>query len=149
MYLRAAENITCSQASLFSLETAAAEIDRVLTDCIVKARPAYLMLPTDIAFAKISSAPLATPLSRLPAPNDEEVEADAINQIVEAIKAAGDKSVVLVDACAIRHGVRHEVADFVKKTGIAVFAAPLGKTAVDPEYKNYGGVSEVLQRFMP
>jgi len=139
-YYRAAEQVTCAQASLFHASNAAFEIDRILHECIVKARPVYLMLPTDIAYAKISSARLSTPVSTTPLPNEPETETDVINQLVSIIQEAGDTAIALVDACAIRHGCTGEVSDFLRKTGMRVYSAPMGKCAIDCDYPNYGGV---------
>ncbi|KAJ7288386.1 thiamine diphosphate-binding protein [Mycena rebaudengoi] len=131
-YLKASENFTISQASLFDPSTAAVEIDRVLTDCITRARPVYLTLPTDLVFHKISSERLKIPLPRVPPPNDPEVEAFVLDEIVKLVEAAEDDVVILVDACAIRHDVRAE--------GFPVYSAPMGKTAVSENYERYGGI---------
>lgn len=60
--------------------------------------------------------------------------------ICKQVEAAGGDAIVLVDACAIRHSVRMEVNDFLRKTGFPVYAAPMGRTAVDENYERYGGV---------
>ncbi|KAF7346218.1 Pyruvate decarboxylase [Mycena sanguinolenta] len=139
-YIKAAENFTVSQAILTEANAAAAEIDRVLTDCITRARPAYLTLPTNLVFEKISSERLKIPLSRLPPPNDPETEAFVLDEIVKLVEEAEDDVVILVDACAIRHDVRAEVNDLIKKTGYPVYSAPMGKTAVSEKYERYGGI---------
>ncbi|TRM64754.1 thiamine diphosphate-binding protein [Schizophyllum amplum] len=139
-YEKAAQQFTIAQADLFDVQTAASEIDRVITSCIVKARPAYLTLPTDIAYKRISSDRLKTPLSSLLPVNESAAEAHVIEEIERLVKAADDSVVVLVDACAIRHDVRQEVDELIKKTGFPVFAAPMGKTAVSEQYERYGGI---------
>ncbi|KAJ6584893.1 thiamine diphosphate-binding protein [Mycena capillaripes] len=139
-YIKAAENFTISQAILTETVTAAAEIDRVLTDCITRARPVYLTLPTNLVFEKISSERLKIPLSRLPPPNDPDVEAFVLDEIVKLVEQAAEDVVILVDACAIRHDVRSEVHELVTKTGYPVYSAPMGKTAVSENYERYGGI---------
>ncbi|KAF7299075.1 Pyruvate decarboxylase [Mycena indigotica] len=139
-YIKAAENFSISQAILTSKENAAAEIDRVLTDCITRARPVYLTLPTNLVYEKISSARLKIPLSRLPPPNDPDVQTFVIDEIVKLVQEADDDVVVLVDACAIRHDVREEVNELIKKTGFPVYSAPMGKTSVSENYERYGGI---------
>ncbi|KAJ6508886.1 pyruvate decarboxylase [Mycena sanguinolenta] len=139
-YIKAAENFTISQAILTEAKTAAAEIDRVLTDCITRARPVYLTLPTNLVFEKISSERLKIPLSRLPPPNDPDMEAFVLDEIVKLVEAAEDDVVILVDACAIRHNVRTEVNELIKNTGYPVYSAPMGKTAVSEKYERYGGI---------
>ncbi|KAJ6512212.1 pyruvate decarboxylase [Mycena vitilis] len=139
-YIKASENFTISQAILTDKTSAAAEIDRVLTDCITLARPVYLTLPTNLVFEKISSERLKIPLSRLPPPNDPDVSAFVLDEIVKLVEAAVDDVVILVDACAIRHDVREEVNELITKTGYPVYSAPMGKTAVSENYERYGGI---------
>lgn len=68
---------------------------------------------------------------------------DEIAKLAQAAQEAENGKhgvVILVDACAIRHGVRDEVKEFCEKTGFPVYAAPMGKTAIDEDYARYGGV---------
>ena len=133
---------------LSSKATAASEIDRVITDCLVRAHPVYLMLPTDIVHERILATRLKTPLNITSVENEPEIEAfvlDEIVKLVEGVTKGKEKGnvIVLVDACAVRHSVKKEVDELVKKTGFPVFAAPMGKTAVDESYERYGGVSAI------
>lgn len=139
-YYRAAEQVTISAASLESKDTAAAQIDRILTDCLVMARPVYLMLPTDLAYERIPSYRLKTPINSNPPDNDPDVEQFALDEIVKFVQEADEDVIILADACAIRHGVKQEIAELVKRTGFPVYAAPMGKTAVDESYERYGGI---------
>ncbi|KAJ7474831.1 pyruvate decarboxylase [Mycena latifolia] len=138
-YIKAAENFTISQGIITDKNTAAAQIDRVLTDCITRARPVYLTLPTNLVFEKISSERLKIPLSRAQLPNDPEVEAFVL-EVLKLAKEAQDDVVFLVDACAIRHDAREEVNALIRKTGLPVYSAPMGKTAVAETYERYGGI---------
>ncbi|KAJ3747327.1 pyruvate decarboxylase [Lentinula detonsa] len=139
-YTKAAEQFTYSQAILTSAISAAAEIDRVLSDCVIKGRPVYITLPTDLAYAKISSDRLKIPLPRHPSPNDPEVEAFVIDEIVKQVEEADGDVVVIADACAIRHDAIDELKDLLHKTGYPVYAAPMGKSAIDETYERYGGI---------
>nr|GAT60368.1 pyruvate decarboxylase [Mycena chlorophos] len=139
-YIKAAEQFTVAQGIITGKDSAAAEIDRVLTECITRARPVYLTLPTDIVYQKISSERLKIPLSRLPPPNDPDVQAFVLDEIVKLVDAADDDIVVLVDACAIRHDVRKEVNELIKKTGLPVYSAPMAKSAVSESSERYGGI---------
>jgi len=89
---------------------------------------------------QISSERLKIPLSQKFPPHHPEMEEFVINLIHERVTEAGGDVVVLVDACVIRHDVRKEVVDLLQKTGFPVYATPMGKTAVDENYKRYGGV---------
>ena len=100
----------------------------------------YLSLPTDIAYEKISAARLSTHLNREPPKNDPEIEASVIESVYKLVKEAGSDVVVLIDACTIRHRVKKELREFLDKTQFPVYAAPMGKTAIDEDYPRYGGV---------
>jgi pyruvate decarboxylase len=95
----------------------------MVTLIAVQARPGYITIPTDIAYEKVSSSRLQTPLSLLPSPNDGETEAFVLKQIVKAVQDAGENVIILVDACTIRHYVRHEVAELARKTRLPVFSS--------------------------
>ncbi|KAG5349535.1 hypothetical protein C0989_003292 [Termitomyces sp. Mn162] len=139
-YTVAAQQFTYSQATLRNKNNAAVEIDRVLIDCITKARPVYLSLPTDLVSAKISTERLRTPLTRSPPPNDPQIESFVVDLIAKQFEEAEGDVVVLVDACAIRHGVKEELNEFLKKTKFPVYSTPMGKTAVDENFERYGGI---------
>lgn len=143
-YHKAAEHFVKSHASLTDKATAAAEIDRVLTDCVVMARPVYLMLPTDLVHEQVSSKRLKTPLNVEPPENDADIENFVLDEIVKLIDQAEQEVVILVDACAIRHGAKKEVAELVEKSHFPIYAAPMGKTAIPEDYERYGGVSRTI-----
>ncbi|KII86955.1 hypothetical protein PLICRDRAFT_43649 [Plicaturopsis crispa FD-325 SS-3] len=139
-YIKASSHFTVAQAILMDKSNAAAEIDRVITECITKARPAYLTFPTDLVYEKISSANLRVPLTRSLPINEPEVEEFVLSEIVKLVEAANEDVVILLDACTIRHDVREEVNDLLVKTGFPVYSAPMGKTAVSESYARYGGI---------
>ena len=140
-YHVAAQQFAISHGSLQDVNTAPAEIDRILTDCVVLGRPAYLMLPTDLVHQQVSRKRLLTPLNVEPPQNDQEIEAHVLNEITKLLEEADNDAVILLDACTIRHGVRKEAKAFIEKTGLPVYAAPMGKSAISETYERYGGVS--------
>ena len=135
----------CSSANLTDKHTVAAEIDRVLTETVIAAKPSYLMLPTDLVHVKISKKRLLTPLNIEPPRNNPEVETFVLDEMMKLIEAADRDVVILVDACAIRHGVRKELKQLVEQTRFPVYAAPMGKTAVSEAYERYGGVRLIVE----
>ncbi|KAF8558312.1 pyruvate decarboxylase [Imleria badia] len=139
-YTKAAEQVTISQAMLMNKVNAAADIDRVLTDCITRARPVYLTIPTDMVSEKISAERLKTPLSRALPLNDPGVEAFVLDEITKVIDESGSDVIILVDACVVRHDVVDEVKDLVIATRFPVYSAPMAKTAISEEYDRYGGI---------
>ncbi|KAG9315659.1 thiamine diphosphate-binding protein [Chiua virens] len=140
VYTKAAEQVTISQGMLMSSASAAAEIDRVLSDCITRARPVYLTFPSDMASVKISAKRLKIPLSRVRPRNDHGVETFVLDEINKIIDEAEGNIVILVDACVIRHDVRDEVKELVTATRFPVYSTPMGKTAINEDYERYGGV---------
>lgn len=98
-------------------------------------------MPTDMVNKEISSDRLSIPLSNAQPANPMQTEEFAIELIHQRVQEAEGNVVVIVDACVIRHGVREEVREFVEETGFPVYAAPMGKTAIDENYRRYGGVS--------
>ena len=100
----------------------------------------YITLPTDVAYERISTARLSTPLNKEPPENDPDIEASVVESIYRLVKEADGDVVVLIDACSIRHRIKKELREFVDKTQFPVYAAPMGKTAIDEDYLRYGGV---------
>ncbi|KAG5220735.1 Pyruvate decarboxylase [Salix suchowensis] len=156
-YEKAAEQFTISQAILKDPNTAAAEIDRVLTDCITSVclssflpeaaaqplplRPAQCISPS-LLISCIPKYHLPSSGSPCPAPspNDQDVEKFVLDEIVKLVETVDNDAIFLVDACAIRHDVRDELDEMIRKTGFPVYSAPMGKTAVSEQYERYGGI---------
>lgn len=88
----------------------------------------------------MSASRLQVPLSHDPAENDKETEEDVINEISKLVEHADGSVIVIVDACTIRHNVKKEVREFLDATHFPVYAAPMGKTAINEDYERYGGV---------
>ncbi|KAJ3781340.1 pyruvate decarboxylase [Lentinula aff. detonsa] len=140
VYAQAAELFAYSHTILNDPQTAAAEIDRVLSDCILQSRPVYIALPTDVAYIKISHERLSVPLPRLPAQNHSLGEAVVIEEILKLVEQAQGDVVVLVDVGAVRYNAVEEVKAFVETAGFAVYASPMGKSVISEAYERYGGL---------
>ncbi|KAF8133926.1 thiamine diphosphate-binding protein [Boletus edulis] len=140
VFTKAAEQVTISQAMLMNKVHAAAEIDRILIDCITRARPVYLTFPSDMVSEKVSAKRLKIPLSRTLPPNDPQVEQFVLDEIIKVIGEAGGDMAILVDACVLRHDVQDEVKDLVTATRFPVYSTPMGKTTVSEQFDRYGGV---------
>ena len=100
------------------------------------------MLPTDLVHVHIPKKRLLTPLNLEPPRNNPEVESFVLDEIMKLVEAAERDVVILVDACAIRHGVKKELRELAERTRFPVYAAPMGKTAISETYERYGGVSD-------
>ena len=69
------------------------------------------MLPTDIAYEKTPAKRLKEPLNVSPPEHDPEIEEFVLDEIVKLVEQADRDVIILVDACAVRHNVRHEVEE--------------------------------------
>lgn len=105
-----------------------------------QARPVYLELPTDRVYPKIPRGRLKTPLRPIRQTTDLAEEDFVLNEIQQLVEKAGHEVVILVDACTIRHDVKEEVWELLRRTEFPVYSAPMGKTAVPEDYDRYGGV---------
>lgn len=105
----------------------------------LQSKPVYLGLPTDIVFQEISAEPLKTPLNTDIPENEPELEKEVIERIVDLYQKAKNP-VILVDACTLRHRVRLEAQELIKKTGLPYAVAPMGKSAVDETLPGFLGV---------
>ena len=132
-------SLSCAVAKLEDPHSAATLIDYAIRECWVKSRPVYITLPTDIVQKKVEGERLKTPIDLAVPKNDKERE-DYVVDVVLRYMHAAKSPVILVDACAIRHRVLEEVHDLVKASGLPTFVAPMGKSAVDETFENYGGV---------
>ncbi|KAG0126891.1 thiamine diphosphate-binding protein [Tuber indicum] len=132
-------NISVTSTILNDPHRAASEIDRVLSACWVKARPSTAGLPTDIAPTEIPAAHLDTPLDLKIPENEPETESEVVDEITRLMYNSKN-TIILADACAIRHRVLDELHELVEKTQLPTFVSPMGKGAVNEELEWYGGV---------
>ncbi|EXJ77177.1 hypothetical protein A1O3_10335 [Capronia epimyces CBS 606.96] len=136
-----AANITVAQANLTDAETAAAEIDRCLRECVLQSRPVYIELPTNMVKARVSAAGLASPIDRsllVPA-NDEAVEDSKADLILGKIYAS-KQPFIIVDGFTSRYGIRDEADELVRVTGFPTSTTPFGKGIVNETYPNFHGI---------
>lgn len=133
------KEISADSAILKSKQGAGEAIDRILVTAMKSARPVYLALPTDLVHATIPSAPLQTPLDYSADDNDADAEAYVLN-VAEKHIADARSAVILVDACAARHGCIAETNQLIAKSGLPVFATPMGKAIIDEDHPQYGGI---------
>lgn len=133
------KEISCDVAKLNRPSEIADQIDHSIRQCLIKSRPVYLMLPTDMVQTKVEGERLDTPLD-LNEPANEPEKEDYVVGVVMKYLLAAKKPIILVDACAIRHHVLNEVHALIEKTKLPVFVTPMGKGAVDEGHPSYGGV---------
>lgn len=132
-------HISCDVAKLNNPADIAVQIDHCLRQCLIRSKPVYIMVPTDMAEAKIEGARLDTPID-LSEPKNEPEREDYVVDVVMRYLHAAKKPVILVDACAIRYHVLDEVHKLIEKSKLPVFVTPMGKGAVNEQHDNFGGV---------
>lgn len=115
------------------------KIDLAIKTAKIEQKPVYLAIPTNIGEFKVPKAALDTPIDFSFADNEPQAEQEVLDLVYEEIKKS-KRPIILVDACAKRHGSVEEVLKFVRRTGFPVFTTPMGKSVVDESYERYGGV---------
>ena len=96
MYEAMSKHITVATTVLKDPETAASEIDRVLTSMMHESRPVYIGVPTDIAYALISDDHLKVPLPVSLAEDDRSVSEKVAAEIKTRLENAS-KPIIIVD----------------------------------------------------
>nr|POE79583.1 pyruvate decarboxylase [Quercus suber] len=121
------KEVTVAQANLLNTETAPSEIDRVLRTCYVESRPVYIQLPTDMVEQPVPARLLDTPIDVEICASDKDAEDLAVQLILERLYEA-------------KYPIRSQVEALVKKSGIPVFVAPMGKGVINEDVPNFVGL---------
>ena len=117
----------------------AEEIDRVLRTCWVRARPVYIALPTNIVFKKIDGTRLQNNIPLGLEFNPADVEDEVVDLILNLMYKSKN-TIILADACALRHRVLDELHELMEKTQLPTFVTPMGKGGVNEKHACFGGV---------
>jgi indolepyruvate decarboxylase len=137
--LRMYEKITAASTQLVSAEMSPAEIDRVLSACLLQQQPVYISIPTDLVMMKCKR-PNAF-LFPTPAPSDEAALGEAIMEAIGMLDNA-QKPVVIGDMELIRFKLQKEFAGFLDKTGFPYVTMMLGKTVLSENHPQFIGLFE-------
>jgi indolepyruvate decarboxylase len=133
------EKITAASTELVSGETAPAEIDRVLTECLYQQQPVYISIPADVV--KMTCKRPNAFLFPMPAPSDEAALHEAITEAFGMLDKAL-KPVVIGDVELIRFRLQKEFAGFLDKTGFPYVTMMLGKTVLSEHNPQFIGLFE-------
>ncbi len=108
-------HITVASAFLQDGESAPAEIDRVLSACLVHQQPVYICLPSDVV-----QMPCAAPGPFVPPvePVSDKFTLDEALDEAAAMLSVASMPVVLADVELIRYHLEDELASFLSKTGL-------------------------------
>lgn len=137
-YNRCSEPVRFAAAELWDIDTAPAEIDRVIRECFIKSGPVYIFLPLDLSAELVDSSLLSTPIDTSPS-IDTNAQNAAVSAITSALNAAKHPS-ILIDALVQRFDAIPETHRLVDRLSVPVFAANMGKGIVDESSPHYIGV---------
>lgn len=139
VFHRMSANISESTSIITDIAQATAEIDRCIRTCYMTQKPVYLGIPANMFDDKVSAKLLNTPIDFTFPPNEPEAEREVLEHIVSMIKAS-KKPIILADACTSRHDVKTETKKLIEMTNFPAFTTPLGKSSIDEDSVNFGGV---------
>ncbi|KAK3376853.1 thiamine diphosphate-binding protein [Lasiosphaeria ovina] len=140
-YVKISGELSCATTILKDPTTAVAEIDRVLNAMLFHSQPAYIGVSEEVAYAKVSTEYLDTPLVRALPRTPAESEAKVVAEIVKLLESA-KAPVLVVDGGAARQSWAEHVNPLVDALKIPVFVTVMGKGIVNeesPYYKGYYG----------
>ncbi|KAF2024272.1 pyruvate decarboxylase-like protein [Setomelanomma holmii] len=138
IYNKASAGLRYAAAELWDIETAPAEIDRVIRECFLKSGPVYIFLPLDLSSEQVDASLLDKPINTEPDVNKAAQE-KAVKAITDALQEA-KRPTVLVDAWTQRFAAVQEAAALVRKLNVPFFSANMGKGVVDESEEMYVGV---------
>lgn len=92
-----------------------------------------------MAFQKIDASRLKQKIDISLPPNDAETEAEVVKKISELMYKSSS-TVILSDACAIRHRVLGELQELMERTKLPSFVSPMGKGSINETSAQFGGV---------
>ncbi|KAH3661212.1 hypothetical protein OGAPHI_006619 [Ogataea philodendri] len=133
------KHITEKATSIEDIEHAQAIVDDLIVTAFTLKRPVYLGLPSNFVNELVDASRLEKKLDLELPLNEKEAELEIVENIYAKIQEAKNP-IVLVDACASRHDVKHLVAVFAETTQFPVFTTPMGKSSFDEDNPRYGGV---------
>ncbi|KAK4228138.1 thiamine diphosphate-binding protein [Podospora fimiseda] len=137
-YQKISSELSCATTVLDDYLTAASEIDRVLTAMMYHSKPGYIGISEDIAYAKIPSSSLNTPIPRTLSPPAPEVQAPALSAIINTLQSS-KVPVLMIDGGAARSSWAQYVNPLINTLKIPFFVTGMGKGIADESSPYYQG----------
>lgn len=136
-YEKASAPFCCVMEKLWDPETAADQIDNLITKVTLLKQPGTLFIPADMVGLKVSTANFATPIApEFPIHPDTDVVADAI---IDALSKA-KRPIVLNDMFAARWRLRDQTHKLLEATGAYGYVTFLGRSSIDENHPQFGGI---------
>ncbi|WP_347986441.1 thiamine pyrophosphate-binding protein [Methylomonas sp. AM2-LC] len=137
--LRMYEKITAASTELVSADTAAAEIDRVLTICVSHQQPVYISIPADVVMMPCQPPkPFRFPTTL---GSDPDTLGEAINEALQMLNNAR-QPVIIGDVELIRFKLQQDFANLLDKTGFPYATMMLGKSVLSEQHPQFIGLFE-------
>lgn len=134
-FARMAKEVTVAQASL-TASNAEAEIDRLLTIALFERRPVYLLLPSDVAEAPLTSRPAPLMLRQ---PNLSAASLQAFIAAAREKLQAAQRVSLLADFLAERFGAETVLQQWMNEVNIPHSTLLLGKSVLDESHACFTG----------
>ena len=133
IYADMAKNVTCAQAYLHRIEnanTAAEAYDEALETAILKSKPVYVSLPSDMVDMPISADVLDGSLRLSPPTNDLHREEALVDRLVDKLRQS-QRPLIIADALSYPLNVQIEINELVSLSGIPAMSFTSGKGIID------------------
>lgn len=130
--------VTCATTALNEASTAADEIDRVLSTCLLQKRPGYIEIPIDMTAMEIE-VPDKSPA----VDHDTAVPTAAVIEAAGEINAALEKArrpVLYAGVGIRRHGLMAEVCTIAESWQLPVVSSVMGKGAFPESHPHFAGI---------
>lgn len=134
-FARMAKEVTVAQASL-TASNAEAEIDRLLTIALFERRPVYLLLPSDVAEAPLTSRPAPLMLRQ---PNLSAASLQAFIAAAREKLQAAQRVSLLADFLVERFGAETVLQQWMNEVNIPHSTLLLGKSVLDESHACFTG----------
>jgi len=130
------KHLTVASAVLDNVETAFAEIDRVLEAVVRYKRPVYLELPRDLVHATQPAPdhPRPSPLK-----SDPDALREALDEAVEMLEAA-ERPVILADVEVHRFQLQDKLMKLAERMGVPIATTILGKSVISEAHPLFAGI---------
>jgi indolepyruvate decarboxylase len=135
--LRLYEKVTAASCQLDSAALAPAEIDRVLTACLIRQQPVYISLPADVVLQRCP-APGPFPFPAPPLTDAAALE-EALNEAVGMLEKA-KLPLVIGDVDLVRFKLHDEFAALLAKTHYPYTTMMLGKSLLSERHPQFIGL---------
>lgn len=130
------EKVTVTQAYL-TPENATAEIDRVLSECLLRKLPVYISIPMDVAKQEVAapSDSLVPPVFQ----SEPATLAEVVDACVAMLEKA-QKPVILADFEVQRYGLQTELRELLATTGYPYATQNMGKGLLEETHPQFIGI---------